>query len=56
MGNCKMKIVVINSRHILFQWSHSINIVKITNAFHKVGQEIKILTAERFLEEKIVKR
>ncbi len=47
-----MKIAVVSSGHIPSQWAHSINTMKAANAFHKLGHEVEVLTAERYLDKK----
>lgn len=51
-GGGKMKIAVVGSGHIPSQWAHSINVIKVANAFHKLGHNVEVLTIERFWERK----
>ena len=52
MGSGKIKIAVISSGHIPSQWAHSINTIKMANAFSKLGHNVEILTVEKYLERK----
>jgi len=52
MGSGKIKIAVISSGHIPSQWAHSINTMKMANAFSKLGHNVEVLTVERYLERK----
>jgi len=52
MGSAKIKIAVISSGHIPSQWAHSINTMKMANAFSKLGHNVEVLTVERYLERK----
>jgi len=47
-----MKIAVVSSGHVPSQWAHSINTLKMAQAFYKLGHDVQVLTVERFWERK----
>jgi len=51
-----MQIAVISSGHIPSPWAHSINTVKMADAFTKIGHLTRILTVERFAEKNFKKK
>ena len=51
----KSRIVVVASGHIPSEWAHSINTVRHTHAFKKLGHEVELLSVGRYVEEKLLK-
>ncbi|MEM2561547.1 MAG: hypothetical protein QXT06_04360, partial [Candidatus Bathyarchaeia archaeon] len=51
-----MKMAVATGGDIPSRRAHSIAVMKMANGFHKLGHDVKVLTVERFSENKMKKK